>query len=63
MRFSHMLKGIAFGAAALGLMSMSAHAADKVIKIGVIYDYSGPLAGGGSELQALGAKTIIDHIN
>jgi branched-chain amino acid transport system substrate-binding protein len=29
----------------------------------VIYDYSGPLAGGGSELQALGAKTVIDYIN
>ena len=37
--------------------------AEKSIKIGVIYDYTGPLAGGGSDLQALGAKIIIDHIN
>src|SRR5207247_3038271 len=27
----------------------------KKLKIGVIYDYTGPLAGGGSELHALGA--------
>jgi hypothetical protein len=27
----------------------------------VIYDYSGPLAGGGSDLHALGAKIMIDH--
>jgi len=38
-------------------------AADKKIKIGVIYDYTGPLAGGGSDLQALGAKIMIEHIN
>lgn len=63
MRISAMLKGLAVGAAALGLLASPAQAADKKIKIGVIYDYSGPLAGGGSELQALGAKTIIDHIN
>src|SRR5205814_9811713 len=33
----------------------------KKIKIGVIFDYTGPLAGGGSDLQALGAKIMIDH--
>jgi ABC-type branched-subunit amino acid transport system substrate-binding protein len=33
----------------------------KKLKIGAIYDYSGPLAGGGSELHALGAKIMIDH--
>src|SRR5712691_784096 len=33
----------------------------RKIKIGVIYDYSGPLAGGGSDLHALGAKIMIDH--
>jgi branched-chain amino acid transport system substrate-binding protein len=33
----------------------------KKIKIGVIYDYTGPFAGGGSELHALGAKIMIDH--
>ncbi|MGI9332978.1 MAG: ABC transporter substrate-binding protein [Gammaproteobacteria bacterium] len=44
-------------------VSAAAQAADKKIKIGVIYDYTGPLAGGGSDLQALGAKIMIDHIN
>src|SRR5258705_2306440 len=38
-----------------------AHAQAKKLKIGVIYDYSGPLAGGGSDLHALGAKIMIDH--
>ncbi len=48
--------------AALAL-TFGAQAADNKIKIGVIYDYTGPLAGGGSDLQALGAKIMIDHIN
>ncbi len=38
-----------------------AQAPAKTFKIGVIYDYSGPLAGGGSALNALGAKIMIDH--
>src|SRR6266436_6077352 len=33
----------------------------KVIKIGVVFDYTGPLAGGGSDLHALGAKIMIDY--
>src|SRR5437773_6339060 len=33
----------------------------KKLKIGVIYDYTGPLAGGGSDLHALGAKIMIDY--
>jgi ABC-type branched-subunit amino acid transport system substrate-binding protein len=39
----------------------SASAQEKKLKIGVIYDYTGPLAGGGSDLHALGAKIMIDH--
>src|SRR3954468_15866679 len=39
----------------------AAHAQAKKLKIGVIYDYSGPLAGGGSDLHALGAKIMIDR--
>jgi len=31
------------------------------MNIGVIFDYTGPLAGGGSEQHALGAKIIIDY--
>jgi ABC-type branched-subunit amino acid transport system substrate-binding protein len=33
----------------------------KKLKIGVIFDYTGPLAGGGSDLHALGAKIMIEH--
>ena len=37
--------------------------ANKTLKIGVIYDLTGPFAGGGSELQYLGAKIMIDWFN
>src|SRR6266478_6228805 len=47
-------------ALALGVAS-DAPAQGKKLKIGVIYDYTGPLAGGGSELHALGAKIMIDY--
>jgi ABC-type branched-subunit amino acid transport system substrate-binding protein len=40
---------------------VEAPAQAKKLKIGVIFDYTGPLAGGGSELHALGAKIMIDH--
>lgn len=46
----------------LMIFSFAANAT-KEIKIGVIFDYTGPLAGGGSDLQALGVKIIIDHFN
>src|SRR3954447_6158446 len=46
--------------AALGL-AVSAHAQEKKLKIGVIYDLTGPLAGGGSELQYIGAKIMLDQ--
>ena len=62
MRLGQFARTLAVGAAALALAA-TAQAADKKIKIGVIYDYTGPLAGGGSELQAQGAKIMIDHIN
>src|SRR6185369_3724226 len=46
----------------LGLVLASdAPAQGKKLKIGVVYDYTGPLAGGGSELHALGAKIMIDY--
>ena len=38
-----------------------AQAQAKKLKIGVVFDYTGPLAGGGSDLHALGAKIMIDH--
>src|SRR6195256_6226521 len=49
--------------AALG-MAATADAQEnggKKIKIGVIYDLTGPFAGGGSELQYIGAKIMLDY--
>ena len=54
-----LLGGTVALAAALGFAGIAA-AQEKKIKIGVIYDLTGPLAGGGSELQYIGAKIMID---
>jgi branched-chain amino acid transport system substrate-binding protein len=56
--------GAAIGAALL-FLPLAARAAEpeKTIKIGVVYDLTGPFAGGGSELQYLGAKIVIDWFN
>src|ERR1700740_196447 len=43
------------------VLAVSAQAQDKKIKIGVVYDLTGPLAGGGSELQYTGAKIMLDR--
>ena len=56
---ARMLGGLMAAVAALG-MAASAQAQEKKIKIGVIYDLTGPLAGGGSELQYTGAKIMLD---
>ena len=50
-------------AAALALTAAVPQAQEKKIKIGVVYDYSGPLAAGGSELHGLGTKIMIDYFN
>jgi len=52
-------------AAALLMAPMDARADDvaKVLKIGVVFDLTGPFAGGGSELHYLGAKIMIDWFN
>jgi branched-chain amino acid transport system substrate-binding protein len=52
--------GLVAVTAALGL-AMSAEAQEKKLKIGVVYDLTGPLAGGGSELQYIGAKIVLDQ--
>src|SRR6202051_4874878 len=57
---ARLLGGLMGAVAALG-MAVSAHAQEKKIKIGVIYDLTGPLAGGGSELQYIGAKIMLDQ--
>jgi branched-chain amino acid transport system substrate-binding protein len=51
--------------AALAAMFISAAstAQTKEIKIGVIYDYTGPFAAGGSQAAAIGTKIAIDMMN
>src|SRR5690606_22320293 len=52
------------GAAALAVCAALTAAAQKQpIRIGLIHDYTGPFAGGGSEPAALGTKLLIDKIN
>lgn len=55
-----LLGGVVAAAAVFGFVGGAA-AQEKKIKIGVIYDLTGPLAGGGSELQYIGAKIMIDN--
>src|SRR6186713_2183297 len=57
---ARLLVGLSAAIAALG-MAVAAEAQEKKIKIGVIYDLTGPLAGGGSELQYIGAKIMLDQ--
>ena len=58
---------LACGLLAVGLLVSGGSSTDealaqgKRLKIGVVYDYTGPFAGGGSELHALGAKIMIDY--
>jgi branched-chain amino acid transport system substrate-binding protein len=49
--------------AALAAAPSLALAQGKEIKVGVIYDYTGPFAAGGSQAAALGTKIAIDMIN
>jgi len=50
-------------AAALCAFALAAQAQQKEIKIGFIYDVSGPFAGGGSEPAQIGTKAAIDMFN
>ena len=50
-------------AAAIAASASLAFAQPKEIKVGVIYDYTGALAAGGSEASALGTKIAIDMLN
>ena len=52
-----------FLALVLCAFSLAAHAQPKEIKIGFIYDLTGPFAGGGSEPAQLGTKAAIDMFN
>ena len=59
-KVARLLVGLSAAMAVLG-MAVSAEAQDKKIKVGVIFDLTGPLAGGGSELQYTGVKIMLDH--
>ena len=59
-RAARLLFGLIVAIATLA-MAVSAEAQEKKIKIGVVYDLTGPLAGGGSELQYIGAKIMLDR--
>src|SRR5262245_38276595 len=50
-------------ALALCLAAFAVQAQQKEIKIGFIYDVSGPFAGGGSEPAQLGTKAMVDYFN
>jgi branched-chain amino acid transport system substrate-binding protein len=50
-------------ALALALAALAVQAQQKEIKIGFIYDVSGPFAGGGSEPAQIGTKAIVDYFN
>jgi branched-chain amino acid transport system substrate-binding protein len=58
---------MAFSRATLGsvvcAIVLAASPALADVKIGVIYDYTGPFAGGGSKAAAIGNKIAIDMIN
>lgn len=57
---ARLVRGLVVAISATGL-AVSAQAQEKKIKIGVVFDLTGPLAGGGSELNYVGAKIILDH--
>jgi branched-chain amino acid transport system substrate-binding protein len=58
-----LLKQSAAAAAALGAGTRFARAADETVRIGVIYDLSGPFAAGGSVASAIGCQIAIDLVN
>ncbi len=53
--------GVGLAAVAALALAVSAQAQEKKIKIGVVYDLTGPFAGGGSKLQYDGAKIMLDY--
>ena len=57
------LRACALFTAVAALVAAPLHAQQKELKVGVIYDYTGPLAAGGSIAAGLGTKAAIDMIN
>jgi len=59
--FAGRFAGAVVAAVAVFALAGPLQAQDKKIKIGVVYDLTGPFAGGGSELQYIGAKIVLDY--
>ena len=57
------MRASALAVAAAGLLAGQALAQEQEVKIGVIYDYTGPFAAGGSEAAAIGTQIAIDMVN
>src|SRR5258707_6891492 len=58
-----LLKNAAAAAAVLNLDWTRARAEAETVRIGVIYDLTGPFAAGGSVASSVGAQIAIDLIN
>jgi branched-chain amino acid transport system substrate-binding protein len=63
MGWTSSLRATGLAVAAVGLLGGQALAQDKEVKIGVLYDFTGPFAAGGSEAAAAGTQEAIDMIN
>ena len=57
------LRSSAAAAVTVPVLSPAALAQDKSIRIGVLYDFSGPLAAAGSVASAIGVQIAIDLVN
>src|SRR3569623_2902052 len=58
-----LLKTSAAAAAALSFDWTRAQAQAENLRIGLIYDLTGPFAAGGSVASSVGAQIAIDHVN
>ena len=58
-----LLKTSAAAAAAFSLDWTRAQAQAETVRIGLIYDLTGPFAAGGSVASSIGAQTAIDLVN
>ena len=58
-----LLKSSAAATAAISLDWTRAQAQAETVRIGVIYDLTGPFAAGGSVASSIGAQTAIDLVN
>jgi branched-chain amino acid transport system substrate-binding protein len=63
MGWTSSLRGPALAMAATLLLGGQVLGADKQVRIGVIYDFTGPFAGGGSAAAAAGTEEAIDIVN